>query len=327
MTRPPVTLWLGAGLIIVCQALLAVDVARRGAAVLPPDAGQLVVGPHGALEHTARWVSVNMTPLCWSGYLLLADGILVMLCRRRGGPACTCPTRSRPRRFVTAFVTGIGVWSFFDWVNFSFIHAWDYYGLQPLGTAHVLIAKFVAFGAISPAMFMAAEIYEVLGLRRLRGTPLRIGRAWLVVMAAIGVAALAFPFIVRDPVGSLTLWVSIVLVLDPINYRLGGPGTPTLIGDLGAGRWGRPVALMLGGLTCGFLWEFWNYWAAAKWTYDLPFLGPLEHVKLFEMPIPGFAGFLPFALECWVVFQSIVLVMNKLGLRFVEPLPDADAVL
>ncbi|MHC4652839.1 MAG: hypothetical protein ACYTES_18520, partial [Planctomycetota bacterium] len=82
-----------------------------------------------------------------------------------------------------------------------------------------------------------------------------------------------------------------------------------------------------GGLTCGVLWEFWNYWAAAKWTYDLPFLGPLEQHRLFEMPLPGFGGFLPFALECWVVFQTILLVMTGLRLRLFEPLPDDDAVL
>jgi hypothetical protein len=45
------------------------------------------------------------------------------------------------------------------------------------------------------------------------------------------------------------------------------------------------------------------------------------------MPLPGFAGFLPFALECWVIFQTIVLVMARLRVRLVEPLPDDDAVL
>ena len=80
-------------------------------------------------------------------------------------------------------------------------------------------------------------------------------------------------------------------------------------------------------MTCGVLWEFWNYWARARWTYDLPFLGPLEDYRLFEMPLPGFAGFPPFALECWVAFQAILLVLRKTGMRFVERLPGDDAVL
>ena len=101
---------------------------------------------------------------------------------------------------------------------------------------------------------------------------------------------------------------------------------PSLIGDWRAGRYGRTAALLAGGLTCGFLWEFWNYWAVAKWTYNLPFLAGLEPYKLFEMPLPGFSGFPPFALECWAVFQTIVLLGNRLGLRS-EPLPDDDVIL
>ncbi len=86
---------------------------------------------------------------------------------------------------------------------------------------------------------------------------------------------------------------------------------------------------MAGGATCGFLWEFWNYWAAAKWTYDLPFLGPLEDYRYFEMPWVGFSGFLPFALECWVVYQTVLLIAGRLlpRRRLVEPLPDDDAIL
>jgi hypothetical protein len=45
------------------------------------------------------------------------------------------------------------------------------------------------------------------------------------------------------------------------------------------------------------------------------------------MPLLGFSGFAPFALECWVAFHSILLVLDRVGLRFAEPLPDDDAVL
>ncbi len=322
--RAPVTLWLGLALILVFEMLLLIDVARRGVAVLPPGEGQAVAAAEGGLGRTARWVAVNMTPLCWVGYLLLADGLLTWLSRRTPRHGWSSPARTRPRRFAVAFVTSVGVWVFFDWVNFSFIHAWDYYGVEPLSLAHVLIAKFVAFGAISPAMFMAAELYQQAGLRRWRGRGLPIGRAWPIAALVVGIPAFFFPFWVRDPVGCLALWVSVVLVLDPINDSL---GAPSLIRDWRAGRFGRTLALMAGGLTCGLLWELWNYWAAAKWTYDLPFLGPFEAHKLFEMPLPGFVGFLPFALECWVALQTILLLLDKIGLRFVEPLPDDDAIL
>jgi hypothetical protein len=322
--RLPITFWLGAGLILACEVLLAADVRGRGVAVLPAPPHEAVLAPQGAVGHLARWVAINMTPLCWVGFLLLADGLLA---GRRGRAGPGSPARTRCRRFAVCFVTSVGVWLFFDWVNFFYIHAWSYHGLQWLSPAHVIIAKFVAFGAISPAMFMAAEGYQRLGLRRVRGPALALGRPGQVAMFVVGVAALILPFVVRDPVACFALWVSLVLVFDPLNHWLGRGRTPTLIADWQAGRWGRTLALMLAGLTCGFLWEFWNYWAGAKWTYDLTFLGPLERSRLFEMPWPGFGGFLPFALECWVIFQTILLVMTGLRLRFFEPLPDDDAVL
>ena len=48
------------------------------------------------------------------------------------------------------------------------------------------------------------------------------------------------------------------------------------------------LALLASGAVCGVLWEFWNYWATARWTYTVPYLGD---VKLFEMPVLGYLGF------------------------------------
>ena len=53
---------------------------------------------------------------------------------------------------------------------------------------------------------------------------------------------------------------------------------------------------------CGVLWEFWNYWAATKWTYTVPYLGDL---KIFEMPVLGYLGFPPFALECYAMWHWV----------------------
>ena len=47
------------------------------------------------------------------------------------------------------------------------------------------------------------------------------------------------------------------------------------------------------------MWEFFNYWAISKWTYTVPYFGS---VKIFEMPVLGFLGFPPFAVECWAIY-------------------------
>ena len=68
------------------------------------------------------------------------------------------------------------------------------------------------------------------------------------------------------------------------------------------GRWRRIVLLALAALICGFFWEMWNYWSATKWAYAVPFV---ERFKIFEMPVLGFAGYLPFGLECAVVADAV----------------------
>ena len=55
-------------------------------------------------------------------------------------------------------------------------------------------------------------------------------------------------------------------------------------------------------LIAGLLWELWNFWAHTKWIYTFPIL---RSVRLFEMPVLGFLGFPPFALEYFVMYHFI----------------------
>jgi hypothetical protein len=320
--RWPKTLWFGLALIALCEVFLFIDVRNRGGLVAPLPGGEALPRPTDALGWIARYVAVNMTALCWLGYLFTFDGLLTLLARRRGDRSIT-PLRARPNRFVVAWLTSIPVWCFFDWVNFYYMDAWTYHGL-PDSRASRFLGYFVAFAAISPGMFLAAQLFQHLGFRRLRTSGVRIGRPIQVAVCLLGLVFVIYPFWVPDPIANLTLWVSLIFFLDPVVFWLGGP---SIVGDWRAGRWGRTLALMSGGALCGFCWEFWNYWALAKWTYHLPFLGDLEHYRYFEMPWIGFQGFLPFAIECWVMLNFILVVLEKLGLRLAEPLPDDAAVL
>jgi len=70
------------------------------------------------------------------------------------------------------------------------------------------------------------------------------------------------------------------------------------------------VNLVLSGFLCGALWEFWNYWSRAKWHYTVPIM---EHVKIFEMPLPGYFGFPAFALECFTMYVFVRLAFTRDG--------------
>lgn len=299
--RTTATLVGGAAAILAAGALLLADAAMRGWAVMPHDP---IPAPEGWFQHLTRAVADDVTPIFWAAYLFLMDGLLVRL-------TGTSPARENPRRFAVCCIASIPLWVVFDWINFDFIHAWDYYGL-PENFWHRNLGYAVAFAAITPAMLMTADLLRAIGLPELRGRPYRIRFTDRAALVVFGVAALAYPIFVAEPKGSLTLWLSFILLLDPINYRF---DAPSLIGDWWEGRWGRTVALMAGGGICGLWWESWNWFATTKWTYDLPFLGPFEAYRYFEMPLVGFLGFLPFGPECWVMFNSVVLVLGVLGVR------------
>ena len=100
-------------------------------------------------------------------------------------------------------------------------------------------------------------------------------------------------------------------LLEPFNYRR---GAQSIYRDWEEGNLARTLQLFAAGAICGFLWEFWNMWAYTRWVYVFP-LG--QDLKFFEMPLVGFLGFLPFALEYFVMFHflaSFFTCEDKLGL-------------
>ncbi|MBI4305729.1 MAG: hypothetical protein HY678_05355 [Chloroflexi bacterium] len=100
------------------------------------------------------------------------------------------------------------------------------------------------------------------------------------------------------------VWIAPFLFLDGI---LGLAGRTNLAMQLCRGQWREAVAIGAAGLVCGFLWEFWNFWSSPKWVYSVPLLG---FGKVFEMPILGYAGYVPFA---WTVVQFVRLTDKVLG--------------
>jgi hypothetical protein len=102
-----------------------------------------------------------------------------------------------------------------------------------------------------------------------------------------------------SPYLAAPLFLGFAFLLDPINART---GAESILGDLLEGRHGRLTNLGLAGPICGLLWEFWNYWAGAKWIYTVPILPELRR---FEMPLLGYAGFAAFAVECFAMYLAL----------------------
>ena len=62
---------------------------------------------------------------------------------------------------------------------------------------------------------------------------------------------------------------------------------------------------------CGFFWEAWNFWAMPKWEYVIPYVNQLH---VFEMPLIGYAGYLPFGLELFAMANFVLGTFGWPGL-------------
>jgi hypothetical protein len=308
----PWTFFVGMSLILLFESLLYVDVhSRQGRyVVVETDMALSRVLAHqrpGLRAEIARQVAINMTPAAWFAYLIMLDGVL----HWQGHS----PIRNRPHHFAAAFLASITIWCVFDWINFYYIKAWSYIGI-PAMDAGTALGYAIAFGSIVPGMLMTGQVLLNLGVFDFaRGPRWRMPAGGLVLSSVAGAAMLAWPIVHPDPITNLTLWTSFVFLLDPINFLL---GRPSMFRDWQNGWYGRTLAAFAGGLCCGLLWEFWNYWALSKWVYHLPFLGRAENIRYFQMPVPGLIGFVPFGIECWVMWQFMRIPLDGM----VEPLPD-----
>jgi hypothetical protein len=103
------------------------------------------------------------------------------------------------------------------------------------------------------------------------------------------------------------IWVGFIFLLEPFICRFEGK---SLLNDLEDGNPQKIYLLFITGWICGFLWEFWNFWALSKWVYIVPFF---EDTKGFEMPVLGFLGFPPFAVQAYVMYNSISLFRSGRG--------------
>ncbi|HZF05361.1 MAG TPA: hypothetical protein VE932_13615 [Patescibacteria group bacterium] len=273
----------------------------------------LVLGAGAALLGGQPLVARWFTPLVWTGYVLFVDALAARLTGR------SYLTTDRVEAVLVALAS-VGAWWLFEWYNAPRFWRggsdtaglwWRYQGLE-----RNLFLRRVgydwSFATIFPALFLTATVLRATLFRRVRVRPWRPARATLRALVAVGAVAAVLPLVVVSAWLVPLVWIAFTLLLEPLNARA---GRPSWLADLGRGDASRLAALLGAGFVCGVLWELWNYWAATKWTYSVPYLGD---VKIFEMPVFGYLGFPPFALECFAMYHWL---RGRLGAGPAPPLP------
>ncbi len=244
------------------------------------------------MEPVQAW---TFTPL-WLGYIALINAFTVM----RGGTSLLC---AQPAAFALLFPISAGFWWLFEYLN-RFVQNWYYGGVAELSPSDYFFQASIPFSTVLPAVISTYALVATAprvwsGLDRGPIIRIRRPRRWaaavlcLASLALLGLGIwpdLLFPFV----------WIApavLILCLQTLAKR------PTIFEPLQRGDW-RPLwSAAVASLVCGFFWELWNWGSLAHWSYAIPYV---DRFHIFEMPLLGYAGYLPFGLECLIVADLVL---------------------
>jgi hypothetical protein len=235
----------------------------------------------------------------WLGYILAVDTLVEV----RTGTSLW--SRSR-QDFVLLFFLSAPAWWLFEVMNRR-LGNWQYLGGEQFSDFEYYVLSSISFSTVMPAVFGTAELIRsyrwidrVANGPRVPNTPRAQAIFFCVGLAMLSVMLIwpkyFYPF----------AWTSLVFILEPINYWL---GHPHFTEQLERGDWRKVISLAVGALACGFFWEMWNYYSYPKWIYHTP---GAQFLHIFEMPLLGYLGYIPFALE-------LCALKNLISPKRIEP--------
>ena len=230
----------------------------------------------------------------WLSYI----GVVNALAYRRTG---RCMLTHRRRHLAVLFAGSAVFWWFFEYLN-RFAQNWHYTGADYGAVTYSLLAT-ASFATVLPAVLGTRDWLASFDLfrRGWDGWP-PVGRRdpRPVAVAALVLAAAALAGIAAWPNQLFSLvWVAPLGVVTSVQTLW---GRRHLLGEPSRGRWAPVVTAAAAALGCGFFWEMWNAGSLVGWTYTVPYV---QRFELFAMPILGYAGYLPFGLECAAVEELL----------------------
>jgi hypothetical protein len=228
----------------------------------------------------------------WLGYSLAIDALVY----RRTGTSLLARSR---RRYVGMFVMSAPAWWLFEVLNLR-TQNWTYFGAEQFGPAAYAFWTTLSFTTVMPAVFGTAEWVASLGiLNRVSKGPRIVPDRWTTA-AFFAAGCVSLLLVLMWPRLFFPLvWISLYFILEPLNVWL---GRRSLADSTRTGDWRPVLALWLGVLITAFFWELWNFFSYPKWIYDVPWGGWLH---VFEMPLLGYGGYLPFALELFALYHFV----------------------
>ncbi|OGV43104.1 MAG: hypothetical protein A2X46_11780 [Lentisphaerae bacterium GWF2_57_35] len=242
----------------------------------------------------------TFSPL-WFGYILCVNA----LAYRRTG---SCMLTHQRFYFILLFLVSAAFWWFFEYLN-RFVQNWYYVGADDLSPFKYFVFATLPFSTVLPAVLgtydllnsamappPATRFYGYLPVKSPPILPWTILLSACLGLAGIGIwPDLLFPLLWLSPLLILGAWQAI-------------RREETILFNITPEKWHRICLLAVAALICGFFWELWNFHSYAKWIYTVPFV---NRFHLFEMPLLGYAGYLPFGIECALIGDLIKTFAEK----------------
>jgi hypothetical protein len=243
----------------------------------------------------------------WVGFCLVVDALV----RMRTGTSLL--TRSK-RSYLGLFLASAPVWWIFELANIR-LHNWHYNGAESFSTLQFWFWATLNFTIVIPAVFESTELFLSLIKKPVKGPSIRPTRPTTIFFFILGWAMLAL-MVIWPKIFFPLLWFSIYFILEPINIWM---GNRSLVDWLKGGNWKPVIALWLGVLLTAFFWEMWNFLSYPKWVYLVPW-GNWLHI--FEMPLLGYGGYLPFSMELFALYHLISGLLGRKRTTYV--IPDSE---
>ena len=240
------------------------------------------------------------TPL-WIGFILVVNAFTA---RRTG----RCLLLSRTRPFLLLFPVSAGFWWSFEYLN-RFVGNWRYVGGVDFGAVEYFLFATLPFSTVLPAVLSTRELL-LSSLRFDRAfrewEPLSPGRPEAIGLAALFLSCAGlFAVGIAPDVAFPLVWVAPPALLISLAALR---GEPHALSGIASGDWRTAASSVLAALLCGVFWETWNFGSAAKWVYAIPYVDALH---VFEMPLLGYAGYLPFGVLCAGIGDLVVGFVRK----------------
>lgn len=241
----------------------------------------------------------------WLGFVLVINALTM---QRKG----ECMLANRTGYYLALFPVSALFWWSFEYLNL-FAQNWYYEGSVSNRKMEGFLSSTLAFATVLPAVLGTREWLSTFprlsaGLNEFWrvSTPAATWVPHIALLAGmlgllgIGIAPdLTYPM----------LWISPLLLMVALERLL---GRGTILQPILDGAWSALWLAALAGLVCGFFWELWNAGSLAQWHYALP---NTDRFRLFEMPILGYAGYIPFGVTCAVAADFF---LNDSGRRSIS---------